>query len=41
MKAVVYHGVGDIRLDKYPEPKLKKRWIKVMLEPAAAPSVAA
>jgi threonine dehydrogenase-like Zn-dependent dehydrogenase len=23
MKAVVYHGVGDIRLDDVPEPKLE------------------
>jgi threonine dehydrogenase-like Zn-dependent dehydrogenase len=23
MKAVVYHGVGDIRLDEVPEPKIK------------------
>ncbi len=25
MKAVVFHGVGDIRLDTVPEPKLKER----------------
>ena len=24
MKAVVFHGVGDIRLDNVPEPKLQK-----------------
>ena len=23
MKAIVFHGVGDIRLDNVPEPKLK------------------
>src|SRR3954462_15419504 len=23
MKAVVFHGIGDIRLDRVPEPKLK------------------
>jgi Alcohol dehydrogenase GroES-associated len=31
MKAVVYHGVGDIRVDDVPEPG----WLKVELEPAA------
>ena len=25
MKAVVFHGIGDIRLDTVPEPKLKER----------------
>src|SRR5438270_12428936 len=24
MKAVVFHGIGDIRLDNVPEPKLEK-----------------
>jgi threonine dehydrogenase-like Zn-dependent dehydrogenase len=24
MKAVVWHGVGDIRLDDVPEPKIKE-----------------
>ena len=25
MKAVVFHGVGDIRLDTVPEPKIKEK----------------
>lgn len=25
MRAVVFHGIGDIRLDTVPEPKLKER----------------
>ncbi len=24
MRAVVFHGIGDIRLDKVPEPKIEK-----------------
>ena len=26
MKAVVFHGIGDIRLDRVAEPKLKDEW---------------
>jgi hypothetical protein len=25
MKAVVFHGVGDVRLDDVPEPKIRMR----------------
>jgi threonine dehydrogenase-like Zn-dependent dehydrogenase len=34
MKAVVFHGVGDIRLDDMPEPKIRQPgWVKVELVP--------
>jgi hypothetical protein len=25
MKAVVFHGIGDIRLDSVPEPKIQEK----------------
>jgi threonine dehydrogenase-like Zn-dependent dehydrogenase len=42
MKAVVFHGVGDIRLDDVPEPEIQEPfdrrpgWIKVELLPKAS-----
>jgi len=50
-EAVVFHGIGDIRLDDVKEPKIKEetdaivalttRRIKVKLEPATETSLAA
>ncbi|CAJ0858725.1 hypothetical protein R20233_00618 [Ralstonia sp. LMG 32965] len=36
MKAVVLHGIGDIRLEDVPEPTLREPgWMKVKLDPQA------
>jgi hypothetical protein len=29
MKAVVFHGIGDIRLDNVPEPKFRSRAMRL------------
>jgi threonine dehydrogenase-like Zn-dependent dehydrogenase len=36
MKTVVFHGIGDIRLEDVPEPTLRAPgWMKVKLDPQA------
>lgn len=35
MKAVVFHGIGDIRLEDVPEPTLREPGWKARLDPQA------
>ncbi|MCO5400481.1 hypothetical protein [Ralstonia soli] len=35
MKAVVFHGIGDIRLEDVPEPTLRERRWKARRDPQA------
>ncbi len=43
MKAVVWHGIGDIRLDEVPDPRIEAPTdavIRLTASASAAPSVA-